>query len=136
MKKREPIYEFNELYDDLNRVYKSVWLEGHYSSQLEALEVAVNRPSKRFWVSPERLSEVINAIETGGDTRLKPTGLRYELYQELYQRYVDYRKSYPFLSKIEICAELVYQPAPKFYINPSWAEKILSRGRKKSKTTK
>jgi len=130
--KRQPIYEFHELYDDLNSVYKAVLREGHYTTQLEALEVAVNRPSKRFWVSPERLSEVVNAIETGGDARLKPEGLRRELYEELYRRYVEYRKEYPFLSKIEICTELVYQPAPKFYLKASWALKVFYRGRKRS----
>lgn len=131
MKRRESVYGFKERYDDLNSAYRKALAYGIYSTQLEAMEAAVNMPSVRFWVSTERLVEVINAMETGGEIRVGKKSPRREMYEELYRRYQAFKKEYPHLSKTEICSEIIYQPAPKFYMKASWALKILYKGRKK-----
>lgn len=130
MRHRESVYGFKERYSDLNNAFKKALSRGNYSTQYEAMAAAVNMPSRRFWVSEERLVEVINAFESGKDLRVKPDSPRYEMFTELYRRYLAYKASHPFLSKIEICSEIIYQPAPKFYMRPSWGLKILYKGRK------
>ena len=129
MRHRESVYGFNERYCDLNRTYKAVLSQGNYNTQEEAMAAAVNMPSKRFWVSEERLVEVINALENGKDFRVSRKSPRHEMFQELYRRYLDYKSIHPGLTKMEICSEIIYQPAPKFYMRPSWGLKILYRGR-------
>lgn len=131
LRRRESVYGFEERYSDLNNAFKKALSRGNYSTQEEAMAVAVNMPSRRFWVSEERLVEVINALENGKDMRVKPTSPRYEMFIELYQRYLAHKASHPFLSKVEICSEIIYQPAPKFYMKPSRGLKILYRGRNK-----
>ena len=125
------MYGFRERYSDLNNAYKKALSQGNYNTQYDAMAVAVNMPSKRFWVSEERLVEVINAFEGGKDLRVNPKSPRYEMFTELYRRYLDYKVEHPELSKMEICSEIIYQPAPKFYMKPSWALKILYKGRAK-----
>lgn len=131
MKKRESVFEFKERFDDLNRAYKEAHAQGHYATQYDAMAAAVETPSKRFWVSAERLSEVIAAIETGSDIKVNPKSPRYEMYQELYSRYVAYKAEHPYMLKIDICEELIWQPAPKFYMKPSWAMRLWYKGRDK-----
>lgn len=133
MRKRESVFEFKDRYEDLNRAYKAALAQGEHDTQRKALAAAVNMPSKRFWVSPERLVEVINAIETNTDWRVSPRSPRHEMYEELYRRYVAYMSEHPSVSKLDACYEIVYSTAPKFYMKPSWAEKILHKGRKQSK---
>lgn len=129
MRRREAVYGFRERYDDLNNAYKKALSEGDYSTQYDAMAVAVNMPSKRFWVSEERLVEVINAIEAGRDVRVSHKSPRYEMFQELYSRYLEYKAAHPELSKLDICSNIIWQPAPKFYMKPSWGLKILHQGR-------
>lgn len=133
VKKRESAYDFDERYADLNRAFKAALASGDHTTQRKALTIAVNMPSCRFWVSPERLAEVISAIDNGDDWRVSPRSPRYEMYEELHRRYVAFKAEHPDMTKIDICYEVVYSPAPKFYMKPSWAEKILHKGRKKSK---
>jgi polyribonucleotide nucleotidyltransferase len=42
-----------------------------------------------------------------------------------------YEAEHPDMNKIDICEEVIWQPAPKFYMRPSWGLKILYRGREK-----
>lgn len=136
MRHRESVYGFRERYSDLNNAYKEALSQGSYNTQYEAMAVAVNMPSRRFWVSEERLVEVINALENGKDLRVSPKSPRYEMFKELYRRYLEYKTEHPNLSKIEICSEIIYQPAPKFYMAPSWGLKILYKGRRHHKSHK
>lgn len=129
MRHREAVYGFRERYDDLNNAYKKALSEGNYSTQYDAMAIAVNMPSRRFWVSEDRLVEVINAIEAGRDIRVSHKSPRYEMFHELYRLYLDYKAEHPELSKLKICQEIIWQPAPKFYIKPSWGLKILYKGR-------
>lgn len=131
MRKRESSYEFRERYEDLNRAYKKALSQGHYETQYDAMSVAVDMPSKQFWVSPERLAEVICAIENGSDIKVSRKSPRYEMYMELYRIYTELKEQHPDSTKTDLCYEAVYQPAPKFYMKPSWGLKILYKGREK-----
>lgn len=133
LKSRESVYGFKERYDDLNRAYREALTEGYYTTQYEAMKAAVNKPSKRFWVSSSRLVEVINAMESGKDTHVNPTSIRMEMYRELYKRYLEYKKEHPDVNKLDICEEIIYSQAPKFYMNASWGIKILYQGLKQYK---
>ena len=132
VRKRESVYEFSERYEDLNRVFNEVLYLGHYETQYDAMSVAVERPARRFYVSEQRLAEVINQIESGREERLpNRKSPKYEMFMELYRRYRELAARKPHLSKMELCTEVIYQPAPKFYMNPSWGIKILYEGRRR-----
>lgn len=133
MRHRESVYGFKERYDDLNNAFKKALSEGVYSTQYDAMAAAVNMPSKRFWVSEARLVEVINAIEKGVEIRVQRRSPRYEMFMELYRRYLEYKAEHPEMNKMDICSEIIYQPAPKFYMKPTWGEKLLRRGRQDSR---
>lgn len=131
MRHREAVYGFRERYDDLNKAYKKALSEGNFSTQEDAIAVAINMPSRRFWVSEERLVEVINAMESGKDIRVSHRSPRYEMFHELYRRYLEYKAGHPGLSKLEICAAIIYQEAPSQYISLSYAIRLFYRGRNK-----
>ena len=130
---RELPYPFMDLFNDLNRVFKDVLTSEGHTNRYDAMRVAVNKPSCRFWVSPERLVDVINAIEKGGNARVGRNSLRHEMFMELYRRYVEYRDTHGKMKKLDVCYEIVFQQAPKFYLKPSWGLKILNKGKTERK---
>lgn len=132
MRKREHTYSEDERYKDLNKAYKKAWELGSYTTEEEAMAIAITLPSKRFWVSEERLMDVINAFERGKDPRVYRNPKR-EMYRELYRRYLAYKEEYPEQSKLDICTTLVYQEAPKQYIKLSYALRLFHKGRSKHK---
>jgi len=129
MPRRFLSYPFDDLYDDLYRVYKEVLDTGKYTNKYQIMRIAVNKPSCRFWTSAERLAEVITAWEKSGNARVGSNNLRHEMYLELYTRYKEYIKEHNGVKKIDACYDIINQPAPKFYLKPSWGLKILYKGR-------
>lgn len=136
MKRKDATYTFDEFYEDLNRAYKLAQSKSNFKTQAETMAYAVNTPSSRFWVSAERLCEVIHKIECG--KHVSKTPLRKEMYEELYRRYLQYRndpacKDY---TKTDICYTIIYSQAPKFYITPTWAMLQFYKGRRMAKNEK
>lgn len=136
MKNKDATFTFKEFYEDLNRAFKAAQRHHNFPTQAETMEYAVNTPSSRFWVSAERLKEVIYKIESGKD--YSKTILRKEMYDELYRRYLQCRNNpeNKHLSKIDICYNIVYSTAPKFYITTTWALEKFYKGRKEFKNEK
>lgn len=56
--------------------------------------------------------------------------LKREMYQEIFRRVVALREKNPFLSIAKLCAIVVCQPAPKFYITPGTAKAMVCKARK------
>lgn len=96
----------------------------------EALTRTVNSPAKRFYISSDRAYGVLIRWEKCGITKLI-TPERQEMYEEIYRRILELRKSMPntpFMHLVEIVLE---QPAPKFYLETSSVKTILCKYRQR-----
>ena len=114
----------NERNEDLMRAYHELIDSCDFISLHKIYEEVVNRPSSRFWVSPERASVVVSSMMRGeGLSAMRPT--KREMFEELYQRTILMRRKYPSMSVYEIAFIVVHQPAPKFYMTPKYAKSII-----------
>ena len=132
MSKQSIPYLEEEKYKDLNRAFKNAAMESNYGSQEEIISAAVNMPSRRFWVTPERLRIVISAFLNGNDPVVYiKNPLKREMFLELYNRYKAAKENddYKGLPLRDICDVLVMQQAPKFYMEASYALKVFYKGR-------
>lgn len=98
----------------------------------EVAQTLAHTPCSRFYVSEERVYIVIGYMQRGISLdHMIP--LRREMYQEIYRRFVLFRKEHPSLTKMECIWRVCHQPAPKFYLTPGSILTILSKVRKEAK---
>ena len=90
----------------------------------------VNMPSRRFWVSDIRAALVISAMMRGEARLDKMCASKREMYEEIYRRVAIMREKYPDKTTSELCAMVVIQPAPKFYLTPGSAKIMVCKARK------
>ncbi len=88
----------------------------------------VNKPSCRFWVSPERASVVINRM-IHGDTLSSMKPNKREMYKEIFRRVQKMRKSNPDAPIRRLVSIIVEEPAPKFYLTAESAKVIYYRSK-------
>lgn len=115
---------------DLMRVYDEYISSCDYIRMSDVYEGVVNMPSARFWVSDIRAALVVSAIMRGEAALDEMWPLRKEMYEEIYRRVLELRKMLPELSTSELCARVVEQPAPKFYLTAGSAKMIICKARK------
>jgi hypothetical protein len=115
---------------DLMRAYHE-YIDSHEHINLQMLYKAiVNMPSERFWVSEERASVVICSMMKGDTlSSMRPT--KREMHYEIFKRAMEMRKKFPHLTILQIAFKVVRQPAPKFYITPSYAQSVILSFKKK-----
>lgn len=95
----------------------------------------VNCPCPRFWVSNDRAVVVINAM-LKGETFPKMRPCKKEMFLEILARVLAMRKRFPARSLYHIVADVVAQPAPKFYLSPSSAKIMFYKAKKQWYTEK
>ena len=98
----------------------------------EALTRTVNSPAKRFYISSDRAYGVLIRWEKYGITKLI-TPERQEMYEEIYRRILELRKSMPDTPFMHLTEMVLEQPAPKFYLETSSAKIILCKYRIKKR---
>ncbi len=99
---------------DIMRVYRSVLASSAVIALPVVFETVAQSPSARFWVSEERATNVIAAMEAGRPVpRMRPN--KQAMFQEIYRRYAILRKKYPKRPTYHLVSIVVNQPAPKFY---------------------
>lgn len=125
-----------ERLDDLMRAYDEYLSSCDYIRMPEVYERIVNMPTKRFWVSDIRASLVISAIIRGEDKLSDMWGTKREMYEEIYNRVLALRERYPETGISELCAIVVAQPAPKFYLTPGSAKQMVCKAKKEWVTRK
>jgi len=96
----------------------------------DAYRTIVNMPSRRFWVSDKRAVTVISAILRGEASLNGMWQLKREMYEEILRRVMALRTIRPHLSLAELCAIVVTQPAPKFYLTHGTAKAMVCKARK------
>jgi hypothetical protein len=132
MKKKGSIMEYsNERSEDLFRVYKEYIANCKYITMPEVYKTITNMPSRRFWVSDTRAALVVSSIIREGKQVLNSMWLlKREMYEEIYNRVIELKKTYPNKSITELCSSVVEQPAPKFYLTPGSAKILLCKIRR------
>lgn len=119
-----------ERMDDLMRAYDEYIASYGYIRMSELYNTIVNQPSARFWVSDIRAALVVSAIMRGEADLDSMWTLKKEMYEEIYRRVLALREERPELSTSELCAMVVVQPAPKFYLTPGSAKMMICKARK------
>lgn len=116
--------------DDLMRAYDEYLASCDYIRMPEVYNNIVNMPSRRFWVSDIRAALVIAAMMRGEVRLNKMCASKREMYEEIYRRVAILREKYPLKTTSELCAMVVIQPAPKFYLTPGSAKIMICKARK------
>lgn len=87
-------------------------------------------PSRRFWVSSVRAAVVVSAMMRGEDVLSQMRSTKSEMFREIYKRVVEIREKNPGISILEICENVVQQPAPKIYLTPGSAKIMICQYRR------
>lgn len=89
----------------------------------------VNQPCPRFWVSDIRAAVVI-ARMFKGDALLGMRQSKREMFHEIFSRVCRLREMHPSSSIFQLVAEVIAQPAPKFYLTPGSAKIMVYKAKK------
>lgn len=116
--------------DDLMRAYDEYISSCDFIRMPDVYNNIVNMPSRRFWVSDIRAALVISAIMRGEAHLEDMWPMKREMYEEIYRRVIALRDKHPELTTSELCAMVVIQPAPKFYLTPGSAKMMVCKARK------
>lgn len=131
MKHKGAIMEYSkERMDDLMRAYDEYISLCDYIRMSEVYKIIVNMPSRRFWVSDIRAALIISAMMRGKTDLSTMCPLKKEMYEEIYNRVFKLQEEYPELTISELCAKVIAQPAPKFYLTPGSAKVMVCKARK------
>ncbi len=117
--------------DDLMRAYDEYIQSCDYIRLPELFRTIVNMPSVRFWVSEIRAAAVVSAIRRGTADLDSMLPLKKEMYLEIYHRVMQLRREHPEKTLYELCAIVVLQPAPKFYLTPGSARMMVWKAKKR-----
>lgn len=107
---------------ELLRLYRERIRNCKRISSDDILAEIVELPCHRFWVSEKRAFVVISAMMQGKNVLAKMRKPKQEMYTEIYNRARIIKEANPSLSLLEICEEVIYQPAPKIYLSPGSAK--------------
>ena len=122
-------YSQERIYD-LMRAYDEYISSCDHIRMPEVYNTIVNMPSRRFWVSDIRAALVVAAM-TRGEARLeRMRHSKREMYEEIYRRVSSLREQHPDMTTSELCAIVVMQPAPKFYLTPGSVKIMVCKARK------
>lgn len=100
-----------------------------FATQKEAYDYVRTHPAPRFFSSHLFCASMIKKMLDGVPTGLKsPQSIR--KYNELFKRYLERSEQYPDKSIEEICAIIVDEPAPEFYLNRRITQWVIARERK------
>lgn len=116
--------------DDLMRAYDEYISSCKYIRMPQLYKTIVNMPASRFFVSDKRADTVISAILRGENVLDNMLPLKKEMYQEILRRVQILQRNLPHLSVARLCAIVVAQPAPKFYLTPGTAKTMVCKARK------
>lgn len=88
---------------------------------------AIHTPAQRFYVSEEAALKNLRRLENGENLSLSPEALL--MYIEIHKR-VNRLRAAGRITRLEAVRQVIYAPAPRFYISVSTALRIISQSRK------
>lgn len=100
-----------------------------YIRMSEVFDHIVNQPCRRFWVSNIRAAVVVARMLKGCKLKnMRPS--KKEMFQEIFRRVCKMKEQFPSMSLFQLVAEVVAQPAPKFYLTASSAKIMVYKAKK------
>lgn len=131
MKKRGAKVEYaDDRLSELIRLYREYISTCKHISMPDVYAKIVQMPSQRFWVSSVRAAVVVSAMMRGEDVLSKMRESKAEMFREIHKRVVEIREKNPHTSLLEICENVVQQPAPKIYLTPGSAKIMICQYRR------
>lgn len=91
---------------------------------------AVNMPCPQFWISSEQAAKIISAIERRRISIDTMSVTRKDMIEVIMNRVAELKRDCPRMPLRECIEEVVYSPAPRFFLTPKSAKTILHRYRK------
>ena len=132
MKHKGSIMECSvERAEDLLRAYRKCIEECRYIRMPDIYEKISKMPAAQFWVSSTRAALVISAMMKGECNLYRMHPLKREMYEEIYRRVLELSELHPEMTITDLCADVVAQPAPKFYLTAKSIKVTICRIRKK-----
>ena len=130
MKPHGSHYEYeDQRNDNLMEVYHEIIVKANHVRMPDVYEKVANSPSRRFWVSEERATIVVSSMMRGDSLgRMRP--LKREMYNEIFRRVMALRDKSPKMPISQLVAQVVEQPAPKFYLTPGSTKVLICKIRK------
>lgn len=90
-----------------------------------AFKDAAEAPAPRFWVSEARATRIISLMLKGENPLDGMRKEKREMYLEIFSRVKVIRESNPGLPLGDIVFEVVNSEAPRSYIHPAWAQRLI-----------
>ncbi|MEG1724103.1 MAG: hypothetical protein RR313_01785 [Anaerovoracaceae bacterium] len=117
---------------DILSAYKKILATHDVKLHKDAIRLTINSSAARFYVSAESAAKTLNRIRSG-DNLSEIKQHRREMFNELYKRYLECKRTYEFHDKSlsYICTFIVEEPAPKFYLTIATALKLFKAQQKK-----
>ena len=137
MKKKGAVMEFaRERIDDLMNAYDSYLEKCKFIKMPDVYKSIVSMPAKRFYVSDTRAALVVASLMRGEPALKGMWQTKRRMYQDIYNRVLVLKDKKPNLSIVQLCAIVVAQPAPEFYITPGTAKVMICKIRREWKKRK
>lgn len=132
MKHKGASVDYSEQRDDeLMRAFDTYMEQCAPNEQHLVYERIVDMPCSRFWVSDKRASVVVCKMIRGEEDLSKAIQTKREMFIEIYNRVMKLKEENPKETIISLCAKVVMQPAPRFYLTAGTAIVLVSRARKR-----
>ena len=113
-------------YECLWKAYKEALRKPGVKSHEDAIRVAINSPSPRFWVSTKEAARQIARLEKGLKTTYHPNSCKQEIIKEVYKRYKRLKDGFLKGSSIYMITSFaVMSEAPKMYVSYNRARIII-----------
>lgn len=109
---------------DLMRAYRMILKMGRFDTQIEAMRAAALSPSKRFWITPERLYQYFSLLKNKQSKYINHGITTRLMYKELVDIVKKLQDRYPDMSLYDICCKAVMQPASQFFISGNHANHL------------
>lgn len=121
---------YHERIADLLRAYTQCIAGVSYIYLPDIYRRVVEMPATRFWVSEHRAAVVVAEIMRGDNLHYMRKNKR-EMFFEIFRRVEALKEEYPAdRPLLHLVEEVVFQPAPKFYLCPGSARALILKGKK------
>lgn len=115
-------------YESLYRAYKEAFKREEVRTHNDAILIAINSPSPRFWISTFQAYRQILRIKSGRPPAYPPNSKKRKIIEQVYERYkqLENLSSFRGTSTFFIVSFAVMSRAPSFYMSFDRARKIIS----------
>lgn len=114
---------------ELMKAYRRIVQGARVVVRTDVIRAVAESPASRFWVSEERAAFVVKAMLAGRRLPRMRTTKR-EMFEEIFRRFLLLRERRPGASVGTLVAEVIQQPAPRFYLTPRTVGEFIHRIKK------